>query len=449
MIDVRITAMVGTFVALLLAGGMELAIRRLDIDAATQMARIRAEENEITLAERLRWNGELLSSVGRGYLISGDVNLLTKLREAEADFDRAIQALRNRPLTRRGAELLRALDAAVAEFKRIQERLVGARQQSAGIDGMIRGFEAELVPVRRELGQSLDHWVDYKEYLIKQVYHDAAKERARLTVLMHGLLGILFLTSCGIAWYFARSLGRSYRQEQQALRAAQKAVAARDELMGIAAHDLRNPLGAIRMRAMVWGMRAESEEARKHARSIENVTMRMEFLINTLLDVATLEAGRFSVTPVPCDVTSLLSDVIEMFSSAAASKQIQLHRREVPQLTVRADRERTIQVLSNLVGNAVKFTPHGGRVSIATERRNDAVCFIVSDTGPGIAPEELPQVFNRFWKHEVLGKNGTGLGLFIAKGIVDAHGGRLWVESVIGRGSFENRTKVVGKAEVR
>lgn len=446
LIDFRTTAMVGyTFVTLLLAGGMELAIRRLDTDAAAQVARIRAEESEITVAERLRWNGELLISVGRGYLISGDVDLLTKLRETEVDFDRAIHGLRSRPLTPRGAALLAVVEGAATEFKRIQERFLGVRQQSAGVDGMIRRFETELLSGRRELGQSLDHWVDHKEHLIEKVYDQADKERDRLAVLMHGLLGILFLTSCGVAWYFASSLGRSYRQEQQALEAARKAVAARDELLGIVAHDLRNPLGAIRMRAIVLGKRAESEEARKHARSIENVTMRMGFLINTLLDVATLDAGRFSVTPVPCDVTDLLSDVIEMFGSLAASKQIQLDRREVSQLTIRADRERTIQVLSNLVGNAVKFTPQGGQVSIAAERRNDAVCFVVSDTGPGIAQEDLSHVFNRFWKHEVPGKKGTGLGLFIAKGIVDAHGGRLWVESAIGRGSAFYFTLPIGE----
>jgi signal transduction histidine kinase len=361
-------------------------------------------------------------------------------------FDRAIHGLKSHPLSPRGATLLAVVESATTEFKRVQERFLGSRQQSAGGEGMSRRFETELLSVQRELGRSLEHWVDHKEYLIKKVYDQADEEGARLTILMHALLGILFFTSCVIAWFFARSLGRAYRQEHQALEAARKAVAARDELMGIVAHDLRNPLGAIRMRAIMLGTRAESEEARKHAQSIENVTMRMGFLINTLLDVATLEAGRFSVTPGPCDVTDLLCDVIEMFASLAASKQIRLERK-VPQLTIRADRERTIQVLSNLVGNAVKFTPEGGQVTIAAERRSEAVCFVVSDTGPGIAKEDLPHVFSRFWKHDVPGNKSTGLGLFIAKGIVDAHGGRLWVESVMGRGSTFYFTLPVGELQ--
>jgi signal transduction histidine kinase len=103
-------------------------------------------------------------------------------------------------------------------------------------------------------------------------------------------------------------------------------------------------------------------------------------------------------------------------------------------LAVLADRERVFQVLSNLVGNALKFTPSGGRVSLSVEQQGATVRFAVCDTGPGIPPVSLPRVFDRFWT-ETPGKKGTGLGLFIAKGIVDAHGGRIWVESELGHGA--------------
>ena len=92
-------------------------------------------------------------------------------------------------------------------------------------------------------------------------------------------------------------------------------------------------------------------------------------------------------------------------------------------------------MLSNLVGNALKFTPSGGRVTIAAEPHGTMVRFAVLDTGPGIASEHVPRIFDRFWKNETLGTRGTGLGLFIAKGIVEAHGGRIWVESRIGQGA--------------
>jgi signal transduction histidine kinase len=99
------------------------------------------------------------------------------------------------------------------------------------------------------------------------------------------------------------------------------------------------------------------------------------------------------------------------------------------------DRERLVQVLSNLVGNAIKFTPVGGRITVAADRAGDRVRFAISDTGPGIAPEEIPHLFDRYWQSAKNARLGAGLGLFIVKGIIDAHGGSIWVESQPGHGT--------------
>ncbi|HEY8947074.1 MAG TPA: HAMP domain-containing sensor histidine kinase, partial [Polyangiaceae bacterium] len=219
------------------------------------------------------------------------------------------------------------------------------------------------------------------------------------------------------------------------LQAARKAVAARDELMGIVAHDLRNPLGAISLKAALIKKTADSDRTRQQAASIENVARRMAYLITTMLDVATLEAGRFTVKVAPCAVKDLLRETAEVFGPLAASKQTHFEQSaKESDLVLLADRERVLQVLSNLIGNALKFTPPGGRVTLSSERQGERVCFEVHDTGTGIISDKLPRVFERFWT-ETPGKKGTGLGLFIAKGIVDAHGGRIWVESEPGRGT--------------
>jgi signal transduction histidine kinase len=124
-----------------------------------------------------------------------------------------------------------------------------------------------------------------------------------------------------------------------------------------------------------------------------------------------------------------------MFDSLAASKQVRFEQiAKEPDLAILADRERVLQVLSNLIGNALKFTPPGGNVTLSIEREGPMARFGVLDTGPGIASDNLPHVFERFWR-ETPAEKGTGLGLFIAKGIVDAHGGRIWVESEVGRGT--------------
>jgi signal transduction histidine kinase len=162
----------------------------------------------------------------------------------------------------------------------------------------------------------------------------------------------------------------------------------------------------------------------------------MEVLIKSLLDSASIEAGRFSVTRAPCDVEQAMQAAMEMLGVLAAPKSIQLelHLKQ-PRLGVLADYDRVIEVLTNLVGNALKFSPEGGKVEMTAERDGENVRFSVSDTGPGIAHDHLPHVFDRFWKAETGGKRGTGLGLYIAKGIVEAHGGRIWVESQIGHGA--------------
>jgi signal transduction histidine kinase len=248
--------------------------------------------------------------------------------------------------------------------------------------------------------------------------------------------GLLVLAGLAVAWYFAKVLGRSYRQEREAKEAAGNALAARDEVMGIVAHDLRNPLSAITLKASLMQKGADSEKVRQQAESIGNVAMRMEYLIKTMLDVTTMDAGKFTVSPVPCAAHDLLRETQAMFDPLASSKQIRLERRKIePGVVVRAESERVLQVLSNLVGNALKFTPQGGHVTLSADRDGAMVRFAVLDTGPGIPRESFSRVFDRFWKKDTPGKNGTGLGLFIAKGIVEAHGGRIWVESDLGHGA--------------
>jgi signal transduction histidine kinase len=155
----------------------------------------------------------------------------------------------------------------------------------------------------------------------------------------------------------------------------------------------------------------------------------MEYLIGTMLDAATIEAGRFAVEPGRCEADDLVRETAEVFGSLASSQRVLFEPvRPERGLAVLADRERVLQVLSNLLGNALKFTPADGRVRLSVERLDGEACFWVTDSGPGIAHEHMARIFDRYWKHESGGKRGTGLGLFIAKGIVEAHGGRIWVE---------------------
>jgi signal transduction histidine kinase len=426
----RVDALVSfAIIILLLTVGMGFALRRIEHVTARQLTHVQAEEHEITLVERLRWSGELLVSAGRGYLISGDPTQLANLSLAQTDFDTAVHALERTDLSPKGASLVGEVRQAATEFRRVQELLLKERRPD-DLAEIVERFETELLPARIALRRALERLVGHKTAVIESVYAEATQQRGRLMGWMYGLLATLAFGSLGVAWFSASKLARTYRREADALETARNALRARDELMGIVAHDLRSPLGAITMRAELLEQTTADAHARDQAAAINNTATRMAHLIKTLLDVNVIEAGQLTVDKSPCHVDRLVREVFDMFSTIAASKQLHFEQRvSEADMVVLADCERIFQVLSNLLGNAIKFTPTKGHVTLSAERSGDVVTFAISDTGPGISEDHLPHVFDRYWKDEKRGTKGTGLGLFIAKSIIDAHGGRLTVES--------------------
>jgi signal transduction histidine kinase len=237
----------------------------------------------------------------------------------------------------------------------------------------------------------------------------------------------------------ALSYQRMYRSEREARETAERAVRTRDEILAMVSHDLRNPLGTISMSATLL-LRQLSEaadaSARLQASRIQRSVDQMIHLVDDLLDVARLETGTFDIELAPHDAVDVAREVVDPFLLAARSKSLEL-RLELPAgaLPIACDRRRVLQVLSNLLGNAFKFTPAGGVVVVRVERQEAEVVFSVTDTGPGIAPEQLPLVFERFWRADRHSQSGSGLGLFIARSLIAAHGGRIWADSVVGVGS--------------
>lgn len=224
-------------------------------------------------------------------------------------------------------------------------------------------------------------------------------------------------------------------------RAAEQAALARDQMMALVSHDLRNPLATVQMAVSFMldeivpdDLAHENERAQLAA--IHRSADRMYRLVQDLLNVAAIEAGQLAVTRSPLSVDDLMSDALELLRPLAAAKRIVLVTDVSPTLPpVAADRERVLQVFSNLGGNAIKFTPEDGRIELAATQSGESVEFAVRDTGPGIPPEDLPHVFDRFWQAKKTARGGVGLGLAIAKGIVETHGGRIRIESEPGRGS--------------
>jgi PAS domain S-box-containing protein len=222
-------------------------------------------------------------------------------------------------------------------------------------------------------------------------------------------------------------------------RAAVDATQLRDQVLGVVAHDLRNPLSAILLQASAlkrWGGEPE-RRSQKPREAIHRAATHMNRLIQDLLDIAVIEAGQLVVKREPLSARDLVVEAVDMQRPLASSSSLELRvdvDPDVPQIC--GDRDRLLQVFQNLIGNAIKFTTAGGGVvTVGAATGNREVVYSVADTGCGIAAEDLPRVFDRFWQATRAGRQGAGLGLPITKGIVEAHGGRIWVESTEGKGT--------------
>jgi len=334
------------------------------------------------------------------------------------------------------------LTAALAELGRFS---VDADSPSPIVD-VIRRRRPEHVPIVDEA------WLESSE--------DPAAAAAWRGLGAHSLL-ILPLSSAderlGALTLVASDSRRTFTSETRALAAkfaasaattlenarlygaAQRANRARDEVLGVVSHDLRNPISAIAMCARALDESPPSDEAERHEliATIRESAAWTNRLIQDLLDVTSIEQGHLSLEARPTEAAQLVLQARHMFEVEAEQHGIELSQ-EVPTNLplVEADGTRIVQVLGNLLRSAIKFTPHGGRIVVGVAPHDDDVEFFVRDSGPGIARDVQQRVFERYWQSSNGARSrGTGLGLSIARGIVDAHGGRIWLESEPGHGT--------------
>ena len=216
-------------------------------------------------------------------------------------------------------------------------------------------------------------------------------------------------------------------------------LTSREDFMAIVSHDLRSLLGAIALSAeMLTTVETRPDpfvKVRDYADRIQRFTARMHRIVGDLMDVASIEAGKLAIVRTSRDVALLLRDAVDAFGATAATQDITLTTACSAPGSINVDHERIFQVLTNLVGNALKFTPRGGSIGVRVERDATGATFTVTDTGQGIHADLLDTIFGRFVQAVETDRRGLGLGLFIAKSIVDAHGGTIGVHSTVGEGS--------------
>lgn len=263
------------------------------------------------------------------------------------------------------------------------------------------------------------------------------------------------LVNVGLAEAAVEFTARATDEINQALHAAQSAVRAREDIIAVVSHDLKNPLNVIyggvamlKEELAADDLNTARAALRSHAARIDRASVRMNRLISDLLDLAKIREGRVEIDIQPEQTSALLEQAVQQSAPLADLRPVRLSNEGGTDTVVCCDRERVLQVFDNIVGNAIKFSTPGGVIHLSLDETQNECRFCVRDEGPGIPEDQLPLLFDRFWTaprstEAVVNENGkassansgTGLGLAIARGIVEAHRGRIWVESRLGQGT--------------
>jgi signal transduction histidine kinase len=247
-------------------------------------------------------------------------------------------------------------------------------------------------------------------------------------------LAIFFGVGIGISIALGqlRSALRRERDDADRARAAKQST---DATWSMVAHDLRQPLNVINLGSTELGRRGiVAPDMEKMLHLIQRSTERARDLVDHALDAMRAAEGKLVVVPGPCDPRELCAHALDAVALLAAGQGVSLESDVATRRAVRCDQPRLEQVLTNLLGNAIKFTPRGGVVSVYADETPKGLCFSIKDTGRGIPDEELDAIFTKFWSKGAT-SSGTGLGLWIACAILEAHASRLTVESHVGKGT--------------
>jgi signal transduction histidine kinase len=321
---------------------------------------------------------------------------------------------------RRYAEVdrnVRALEASVGELR----AAVAAGDRRRAVDALETGVLPAVVPVDRAIAQVVLLNAEQEHRLALEI----PRQRRHAHKVEYWLQGVTGLLGLLLMSFVIRGI-RAYAL---LLKRARAAARARDDLLAAVSHDLRNPINAITLTVRSMRRASPDSATEKQAARIERATERMSNLIADLLDAAKIEAGVFRVERKPENVAKLLESVDEMFRAVAEERSIRLiSRPPAGDVIVPCERHLISRVLANLLSNAVKFSPEGASIVVVAERLPAEVQFAVSDEGPGIPAEHRSHVFDRYWQQKKGDRRGSGLGLYIAKGIVAAHGGRIWID---------------------
>lgn len=399
----------------------------LDEIGTEKRTRVHKHYDALLIAEKVRANLNQQRALMPIFVLTGDRGIIEGFRQAHREFG---------PLL---SELETATGQRFVLLRQFEQELYDAA--APGISARLRGhpaaevnkfFESRARPVATKTHQLMEAILRDRVAVLGDAKEESEVSAAQI---VRGLIGVSLLALVALAailWFLRREIAlreELFRREAELSRA-------RKETVEVVAHDLKSPLATVIMSLDLAQQEAEGEARRLIEMSLRAARKMNEFIL-ALLDHSKIEAGHLELETAPRDPLPLLTELAGNFRALAQDKRIVLETDLPADLGfVPFDEIRLRQVLCNLLGNALKFTPGGGTVLLKAERRGDDVVVSVHDNGTGIEATALPHVFDRYWQVRATAKNGTGLGLAISKGIIEAHGGKIWAESQTGRGSI-------------
>ncbi len=401
---------------------------RLRTSILTQSESVRARADSLSLTV-IRQAINL-----QAYLLTGDSSHLEEYSRARAIGDAvvaelAVAAVEFGPVTARTFATAADLRASWQETHDELLREARPRQEALAQVDEERTRVLDLLTVISDLAGVAQLSGAERRATIVQIY--------RVGAIVTGLMALLALVSVASAYFYRQRL---YARSEEARRRAgqlERALRERQEILAIVSHDLRNSLNVVSASlALVREVDLPEEAKARQLRVAERSAVGMSRLISDLLDVATLDSGGLRLDRRRAESGELAVEAVEDWAPEAARRGVSLELVTAEEAApVLADPGRLLQVLGNLISNAIKFTPEGGGVTVRIGAVDGAVRFQVEDNGPGIPAEHLPRIFDRFYQVRSAGRAGAGLGLAIARGIVEAHGSSLEVETWPGRGT--------------
>jgi signal transduction histidine kinase len=420
----------------MLIAAIAIVSLRATTNDAGQISRKLADE--LRLVQDLRLDAELVVTSGRGALISDEPADRARFDATRRAFELRLDEFRAQPLAHEAVAECAALELAARAYELGAADALRRRDAGHGLATVTPYFESTLEPLHDNFeaaaGELLDH---------QRAAFDAALLDTESSA--HGAELMLLVAACGLVAVGAllavktvRRLRDDYARLEAAHAAAAGAAAARDELIAVVSHDLRTPLQTVTLGASAIDDAPLADADRRALRRITNAAARMRRMVDSMLESARFDRDSVVLADDACDASELVDATVEQFEPRAADQSIALTVGHAD-AALHVDRERVVEVLSNLVDNAFKHTPRGGAIRVTAEAHERDVRFAVADTGAGIAPADLPHVFDRYWQAAAQAprgrRHGVGLGLYICKRLVEAHRGEIGVRSELGHGT--------------